>query len=213
MPKVSVYNLEGQVVGEETLKPEYFGVKPNHGLIEQVVTAQLANARQVLGHTKTRGEVAGGGKKPWAQKHTGRARHGSIRSPIWKGGGVTFGPRLNRNFSLKINKVMKRKALLMSLSDKVASKALVLLDKLEVPEIKTKKFAAVLSKLPVKGKSTLIVLKNSDEKVIKSARNLPKVKTIRADSLNVYDVLRHQFILAPKETIEVIERVFGSRKK
>lgn len=208
MPKVKVYNLEGQEVGEEALSDEVFAVKVNHGLVEQVVTAQLANARQALAHTKTRAEVRGGGKKPWAQKHTGRARHGSIRSPIWKGGGIAFGPRLDRNFSLKINKAMKRKALLMCLSDKVASQSLFLLDKLEVSEIKTKKFAAILAKLPVSGASTLIVIKDSNDKIVKSARNLPKVKTVRADSLNVYDVLKHKYLLAAKDAVPVIEKTF-----
>lgn len=210
MPKVTVYNLEGKSIGEEILNDKYFGVKVNRGLIEQVVTAILANARQVLGHTKTRAEVRGGGKKPWAQKHTGRARHGSIRSPIWKGGGIAFGPNSDRNFRKEINKTMKRKALLMSLSDKVANNALVLVDKLEMPEIKTKKFVAMMAKLPVKG-STLVVLKDSDQKLVKSARNLGNVKTLRADSLNVYDVLKHKYILASKDVIAVIEKTYKAK--
>lgn len=208
MPKVKVYNLEGKVVGEENLNDAIFGLKPNHGLIQQVVTAIQANSRKTLGHTKTRGEVRGGGKKPWAQKHTGRARHGSTRSPIWRHGGVTFGPRMERNWKVKINKAMKKKALFMTLSDKAMGGNLILLEKMEMPEIKTKKFIAMLSKLPVHGKKMLIVLKDSDQKIIKSARNIQKVKTIRADSLNVYDVINCQYMLAAKEVVAVIEKTF-----
>lgn len=208
MPKVTVYNLDGQVVGEENLNDKFFGVAVNPGLVEQVVTAIRAQSRQALGHTKTRGEVRGGGKKPWAQKHTGRARHSSIRSPIWKGGGITFGPRLERNFHQGLSKTMKRKALLMGLSDKVASQALVLVENLTIPEIKTREFAKMMNKLPVKNSSTLIVLKNSDQKVIKSARNLPNVGTVRADSLNIYEVLKYKFILAAKDVVPVIEKTY-----
>ncbi len=211
MAKVKVYNLDGKVVGEETLNEKLFGLKPNHGLIEQVVTALLSNARKVLGHTKTRGEVRGGGKKPWAQKHTGRARHGSTRSPIWKGGGVTFGPRLERNWTKGINKTMKKKALLMTLSDKALNEKLVLVDDMTMPEIKTKKFAVMLAKLPLKGLSTLIVLKDSDPKVVKSARNLQGVTTMRADSLNPYEVLKHKYILADKKALAVIEKTYSSK--
>lgn len=210
MLKVKVYNMKGEVVGEEKLDPALFGVEIKPGLIHEVVVAQKANVRQILAHTKDRGEVRGGGRKPWRQKGTGRARHGSIRSPIWRGGGVTFGPTKERNFKQKINKKARRKALLMCLSDKVANKKLLLLDQLKLPEIKTKLMTKILENLPCKRKSVMIALSNYDLKIVKSASNLPKVCTIEARNLNVYDLLTHEYFLAPLETIKVLE---GQLKK
>lgn len=210
MLKVKVYNMKGEVVGEEKLDPALFGVEIKPGLIHEVVVAQKANVRQILAHTKDRGEVRGGGRKPWRQKGTGRARHGSIRSPIWRGGGVTFGPTKERNFKQKINKKARRKALLMCLSDKVVNKKLLLLDQLKLPEIKTKLMTKILENLPCKGKSVMIALSNYDPKIIKSASNLPKVCTIEVRNLNVYDLLIHEYFLAPLETIKALE---GQLKK
>jgi large subunit ribosomal protein L4 len=207
MIKVKVYNTEGKEVGEEKLKPEIFEVKIKPSLVQQAVVTQLANRRLVLAHTKTKGEVRGGGRKPWKQKGTGRARVGSIRSPLWRGGGVIFGPRKNRNFKLKMNKKAKRKALFMTLSDKVNEKKLVLLDKLELAKIKTKEFLKTLSKLPVKN-TILVVLPKQDEKIIKSSHNLPYVSCLLADSLNVYDILRHEYLLMPKDALKVIEKTY-----
>ncbi len=196
MLTAKIYNMAGEVVGEEKLDPAIFGVKAKEGLIHQAVVAQMANRRQVLAHTKNRGEVRGGGKKPWKQKGTGRARAGSIRSPLWKGGGVIFGPRKNRNFKQKINKKMRRKALLMCLSDRAGEARIVLLDKLELVEFKTKKLLEILNKLPSKEKKTLLVLVKDDKKIIKSAANLPYVKTIEARNLNVVDVLEYGYLNA-----------------
>ncbi len=205
MLKVKVYNLEGKEVDELKLDSEVFGVEINPALVHQVVEAQNANARLTLAHTKTKGEVRGGGRKPWRQKGTGRARHGSSRSPIWIGGGITFGPRTDRNYSKKINKKMKKRALYMGLSDKVNENQLLVVEKLELPEIKTQKLVKILTKLPGKeAKSTLIVLAANDKNTIKAAQNIPKVKTILADSLNILDILQYKYLLIDKEGIKKI---------
>jgi large subunit ribosomal protein L4 len=205
MPKAKVYNMNGEVVGEEKLDPALFEVSVKDGLIHQAVVAQMANRRQVLAHTKDRGEVRGGGIKPWRQKGTGRARVGSIRSPLWVGGGVVFGPNNERNFKQKINKKMKRKALLMCLSDRAKEEKIVLLDKLELEKFSTKKFLEILNKLPNKEKKTLLVLVDNDKKIIKSAANLPNVKTIESVNLNVIDVLNHEYLMLPVATIRAVE--------
>lgn len=145
--KINVYNQKGESVGEMKLSDKIFGVKANEVLMHQVVVAQMANKRQVLAHTKGRGEVRGGGRKPWRQKGTGRARAGSSRSPIWKGGGVTFGPKKDRNFSKNINKKMRQKVMFIILSDKVKSESLVVLDGLKMGEYKTKAFDGMLKGL------------------------------------------------------------------
>ncbi|MBN1325374.1 50S ribosomal protein L4 [Candidatus Falkowbacteria bacterium] len=205
MAKVKVYNLDGKEVEQLELDPKIFEIEANPALVHQVIEVQRANSRLKLAHTKTRGEVRGGGKKPWRQKGTGRARHGSIRSPLWIGGGITFGPRNEREYGKKINKKMRKKALFMTLSDKVKEKCFIVVDNLTLPEIKTKKFYAILEKLPMKGiSSTLVVLKAKDENINKSARNIKKVKTILADSLNVYDILKYNFLLIDKEGVQKI---------
>lgn len=209
MLKVKVYNLEGKEVEEIKLDPEIFDIVIKPELVHQVVEVQQANARQNLAHTKGRSEVRGGGRKPWRQKGTGRARHGSIRSPIWIGGGVTFGPSKERNFAKKINKRMKTKALFMTLTDKVKDKHIVVVDKFEMPEIKTKKLINTFKKLPNKeAKSNLVILAQKDEKVIKSARNLKKTKVILADSLNVIDIIKHDFLLIDKDGINKIIKTY-----
>jgi len=190
------------------LDPQVFDVEINPNLVHQVVEVQSANARQNLAHTKTKGEVRGGGRKPWRQKGTGRARHGSIRSPLWKGGGVTFGPRNERVFAKKINKKMKNKALFMTLTDKVKENKFIVVDKLELPEIKTKKMATILHKLPIKGNSALVVLAAKDEIVTTSARNLPKIKTLLADSLNVIDILKFHYLLVDKSGIAKLIKTY-----
>ncbi len=207
MAKAKIYNLEGKQVGEQDLNPEIFGIKADPGLVHLATVVQSSNNRQVLAHTKDRSEVRGGGRKPWRQKGTGNARHGSNRSPIWIGGGVTFGPTTNRNFNKKINKQAKKKALFMALSDKVASDGLVLLEKLELPEIKTKKLAGISNSLPV-GKKVLFILPEKDEKIIKSAKNIANVKTISADSLNIIDILENNSLVVPLASLEKIEKVY-----
>lgn len=212
MPEI-IYNQEGKAVGKAELPAEVFDVAMNKDLVHQAVVAQMANARPVLAHTKDRSEARGGGVKPWRQKGTGRARHGSIRSPIWRGGGVTFGPTTERVFAKKINKKMKRKALLMVLSSKVRDKEIVLLDKLELAQAKTKQIMEVFNNLKAKikkdlTKGTLIVVLTSDQKIIRAIKNIPKIKTIRADSLNVLDILSYRYLLMPKEAIEMIKKTY-----
>ncbi len=209
MAKVKVYNLQGKETEEIKLDSDIFDVKINPDLVYQVVEIQKANTRQNLAHAKTRAEVRGGGRKPWRQKGTGRARHGSTRSPIWVGGGVTFGPSNERNFAKKINKKMKRKALFMTLTDKLQENQLVVADKLELAEIKTKALASILSKLPTKeAKSVLLVLDQKNEAISKSARNLPKINVILANSLNIMDILKHDYLLIDKTGIKKITETF-----
>lgn len=213
MPQTKLYNQEGNVIGTADLPDSIFNVTPGQQLVRRAVEAQQQNARVARAHTKTRSEVRGGGRKPWRQKGTGRARHGSIRSPIWIGGGVTFGPRKDRNFSVSLNKKERRKALFMGLTAKVKDDKLVVLDRLSLPSIKTKQFAAILSKLPAKNRSTLVVQPQKDETIMKSARNLPKVSTIAARSLNIVDVLRHEYLLLPQESVKVLEATYHIAKE
>jgi len=209
MPNISAYNMKGDKVGTVKLPPEIFDVKINTDLIHQAVVAQLANKRQVIAHAKGRSEVRGGGRKPWRQKGTGRARHGSIRSPIWRGGGVTFGPTKERVFKKKINKKMKQKALFMVLTSKVKDDELILLDKLEQKEPKTKLMADILKNvLKKEQESTLVVIPKKDENIIRANRNIPHTKTLRADSLNVLDLLSFKYLLMPKEAIKVIQDTY-----
>jgi len=213
--QIKVYNQKGEAVGQVELPDKIFGLKINPDLIHQAVVTQLACRRQVLAHTKDRSEVRGGGRKPWPQKGTGRARHGSIRSPIWKGGGVTFGPTKERVFAKKINKKMKRKALLMALSSKVKDKEIVLLDKLELAEGKTKLMAEILDKLKSRlkkdlRKGALIVLPKGDQKIIRAVRNIPKIRTIGAKNLNVVDILSHCYLVVPQDSIKIIKKTYAS---
>ncbi len=193
--KVQIYNQDGTSAGELALEPKVFGVKANPALVHEVVVAQEANSRETISHTKTRGEVRGGGKKPWKQKHTGQARHGSTRSPIWVGGGVVFGPRKTRVWGVKINKKAKKQALKMVLSDKVAENRLVVLSGFDVNEFKTKKVAAILAKLPSAGKKSLVALPAVTEKIWKSAANLPAVSVSSTKSLNVVDLMKNKFLV------------------
>ena len=211
MPTLSVptYNTEGKKIGTAKLPPEIFDVKMNTDLVHQAVVAQSANARQVIAHSKGRSEVRGGGRKPWRQKGTGRARHGSIRSPIWRGGGVTFGPTKERVFAKKINKKMKQKALFMVLTSKVKDDELILLDKLEIKEPKTKLIAEILEALlKKKKKNALIVILKKDGNLTRANKNIPYTKTLRADSLNVLDLLSFKYLLMPKEAIKVIKDTY-----
>jgi large subunit ribosomal protein L4 len=204
-----IYNQHGEEVGKVDLDPKVFGLKAKPELIQQVVVAEQANARGNIAHTKTRGEVRGGGKKPWKQKGTGRARHGSIRSPLWKGGGVTFGPRKDRNFSQKVNKKVKRQALLMSLSEKILDQGLKVLEDLNLEKIKTKQMAEVLQNLQIRDKKILLALEAKDDVIIKSARNLPKVQLEAADSLNVIDVLWADVLVTTVNGVKMIEKIYG----
>lgn len=216
MIKYQVYNQQGEVIGEKNLNDQVFGLKINADLIHQAAVAQMANGRQVLAHTKDRSEVAGGGKKPWRQKGTGRARVGSNRSPIWRGGGITFGPTKNRNFSKDLNKKMKQQALLMALSDKVAAKQLVIVDKWNLADAKTKAFNQVLTGLEKKAlgdkvkRSWLIVNKNED-KLVRSAKNLAYTKVINLDNINLVDILNFRHLLLNSEIIEALEKQYAKK--
>lgn len=203
--KAKVYNWQGQEVGTETLEAKVFGVPVKANVVQMAVIAQRNNARQSIADTKGRGEVRGGGKKPWKQKGTGRARHGSIRSPLWVGGGITFGPTSNRNFGQKINKKIRKQAMLMALSDKVSSDNLVIFEKYDLAKPKTKSLKAALDKLATKGKSTLIVTAKNDVNMIKSAQNLPKVETIYYGSLNVNDLLGKQYLVISQDLVKKIQ--------
>ena len=205
MSKIKVYNMDGKVVSEREMAAKPFDVKVNEGLVHLAAEAQMANSRTASAHTKTRGEVRGGGKKPWKQKGTGRARHGSSRSPIWVGGGITFGPRPDRNFSKKINRKTKKAALAMALADKVRGEAFIGLDAFSMSEGKTKVMAGMLKKLPV-GRKVLLVLPKADKMTIRASRNLQNLWTVTAGDLNLVDVLKASTVVAPVETIEMIEK-------
>ncbi len=209
-----LYNQEGKTVGKYDLPESIFNVKANTDVVHEALKAQLSNARSVIANTKNRAQVRGGGRKPWRQKGTGRARHGSIRSPLWRGGGVSFGPTNERNFSVKINKKKKQKALFMVLSSKVREARFALLDDIVLDGIKTKTIFGIFNTLSqtVFGntylKKTLLIVPKSDKTIELSSRNIPNVKVISADSLNVGDILAYRYVLALKNTIPVMERTY-----
>lgn len=202
--KVKLYNWQGKVIGEEALSSAFFGRKIVPAVVAQAVIAQNANSRQILAHTKGRSEVRGGGRKPWQQKGTGRARHGSIRSPLWVGGGVTFGPTSSRNFAIRINKKVKAQALQMVLSDKVANDSLIVVDKYDMPENKTKSLSKAITGLPFKKQSILIVTETAQDKVVLAAKNLKKIDTIYYGSLNVRDLLKYEYLLVSQNLLAKI---------
>jgi len=210
MPKVKLYNIEGKVVGEKDLPAGIFGVKINPNLVHEVVTGLRAGQRGPWAHTKTRGDVRGGGRKPWKQKGTGRARHGSSRSPIWVGGGITFGPRKERDYSVKINRQAKKLAFLMTLSDKAANDRLVLVEALESKNGKTKETAALLGKLPVKGKLVLVTPATSVP-LTRSIRNLKLARLFNAGSLGLLDVLRADYLVMTPETAAKFGSIYGKK--
>jgi len=207
--KVNVLEQNGKKIGTTELPDEIFGVKIQLDLLHQAVVAQMGNMRRVIAHTKDRSEVRGGGIKPWRQKGTGRARHGSRRSPIWTGGGVTFGPTKYRNFKKKINNKMKQKAILMALSGKVNDKELIVLDKLELSAPKTKEMALVVGKI-VPGVSTaLLMLPERNETIQRAGRNIPDFKIINVGNINVLDPMNHKYLLITQETIETLKKKHG----
>jgi large subunit ribosomal protein L4 len=210
MPKVKLYNSEGGVIGEKSLKDDVFGVAVKPALVHEVVVGLQAGARQPLAHTKTRGEVRGGGRKPWKQKGTGRARHGSTRSPIWVGGGITFGPRKERDYSKKINRKAKKQALLMSLSDKVANDRLVLVESLAPKQGKTKETVALLGKLPAKGKLVLVT-SSRDEMLARSTRNLGAVRLLGVSAVGLMDVLNADYLVMTPAAADKIESIYSKK--
>ncbi|HQA60803.1 MAG: 50S ribosomal protein L4 [Tepidanaerobacteraceae bacterium] len=207
MPKVALYNIQGDKVGEIELSDEVFGVEIRPDIMHRAVLSYLANQRLGTASTLTRAEVSGGGRKPWRQKGTGRARHGSIRSPIWRKGGIVFGPK-PRSFSMKMPKKLKRFALKSALSAKTKENELILLDSLTMEAPKTKQMVSILSNLKVDKKS-LIVIADKDENVVKSARNIPGVKTTYVNTLNVYDILNHDYLIMTQEAAKRVEEVYA----
>jgi len=210
MAKVKVYNSAGEVIEERELDAKFFGITVKPVVVQQAVEVQMANSRQVLAHTKDRSEVRGGGKKPWKQKGTGKARHGSSRSPIWVGGGVTFGPTKDRNFAKGLNKKVKKIALQMVLADKVNHDKLILVNDLALKEAKTKLLAGILSKLPSKTRPTLIAWDTKDEKIVRSAANLKRIALSGVTSLNVVDLLKYEYLLMPVAAIDKIIKHYSS---
>lgn len=203
MPKLDVFNQTGKKVSQATLSDDVFGIEPNQQVLFDVIKAQRAAMRQGTHSVKNRGEVRGGGRKPWRQKGTGRARQGSIRSPQWRGGGVVFGPT-PRDYSFKVNRKVRRLALRSALSSKVADKNLVLLDALAVEEIKTKSMESVLNQLGLSGK-VLIILDSMDEKVLLSARNIPGVLVTTADQASVYELMNFKTLLMTQAAAQHLE--------
>jgi large subunit ribosomal protein L4 len=207
--KAKLYNQEGKELKEIELPKELFELEVNVDLIHQVLLGSQSNKRQNSAKTKDRGEVSGGGKKPWRQKGTGRARHGSIRSPLWRGGGVTFGPSTEKNYKRKLNKKMRRKAVLQVLSAKAKENVVLFIDKLEIDKPNTKEIHKSFNNLFLKKGSGLVVLPKMDKNLILSARNIEKTQTIQAKDLNVLDLLNKKFVLMPEESINVIKETFA----
>ena len=206
MANVSVYNMEGNEVGKMDLNDAVFGVEVNEHLVHMAVVAQLANNRQGTQKAKTRSEVSGGGRKPWRQKGTGHARQGSTRAPQWTGGGIVFAPT-PRDYTIRLNKKEKRAALKSALTSRVLENKFIVVDELKLDEIKTKKFQNVLNNLKV-NKALVVVDENSDN-VVKSAKNIQSVKTAYVNTINVYDILKYNTVVATKAAVASIEEVYA----
>ena len=206
MANVSVYNIEGKEVGTIDLNDAVFGVEVNEHLVHMAVVSQLANNRQGTQKAKTRAEVSGGGRKPWRQKGTGHARQGSTRSPQWTGGGVVFAPT-PRDYSFKLNKKEKRAALKSALTSRVEAKKFIVVDEINFDEIKTKKFQEVLNNLSVS--KALVVLEDGNKNAELSARNIADIKTARSNTINVYDILKYNTVIATKAAVANIEEVYA----
>jgi len=206
MALVPVYNLSGKEVDSMELDDRFFAIPQNDVLLKEVYTSLSANLRGVFAHTKGRGERAGSGKKPWKQKHTGRARAGSVRSPLWRKGGVVFGPKSDRNFSKKINQKVRRKAFFMVLSEKIRSKELIVVDALSFSEWKTKRVAEALSALSVSEKSVVLGFLPEERLIERAGRNIPKLSISAAHTLNAKDALDHRFVLLSRLALIDMEK-------
>ena len=206
MPKIDVYDIDGKKVKSMELKEEVFGIKPNEAVVHSVLVNYLANQRQGTQSTKTRSEVRGGGRKPWRQKGTGRARQGSIRAPQWIKGGIALGPK-PRSYKYRINKKEKQLAIRSLLSSKVLENALTVVDKLEFKEIKTKQVVNALNNLKVEGKA-LIMIPEKDEILQRSARNIENVRTISVSTINVFDLLKYKNLVLTVDTVKKLEEVY-----
>ena len=207
MPKIDVYDIKGKKVSDVELADSVFGIEPNENIVHSVLVNYLANQRQGTQSTKTRSEVSGGGRKPWRQKGTGRARQGSIRAPQWIKGGIALGPK-PRSYKYSVNKKERRLAIRSILSSKVLEKELTVVDKLELKEIKTKTMVKALADLKVEGK-TLIVVPENNKNVLMSSRNIEGVKTITANNINVFDLLKYTNLILSVDTVKKLEEVYA----
>jgi len=208
--KQAVLDAKGAKIEDLELSEKLFDVARNDDLLHQITVIQQGNQRQVSAKVKDRSEVRGGGKKPWRQKGTGRARHGSTRSPIWIGGGVTHGPTAERNYKKKMNVKMRRKALFTVLSEKFRQKQIVILDSLSMKDAKTKELVEILKNLPFEKKSTLLVLPSMDVKIIRAAKNIPHIKTVQARELSALQLVQTTYVVLLKESFKVLEETFAS---
>ncbi len=206
--KKQVFDMNGNVVKEITLDSKIWNIKPHNQALYDVVVSQMAAQRQGTHKVKTRAEVSGGGRKPWKQKGTGRARQGSIRSPQWKGGGVVFGPTIEKNYEKKVNKKVKKLAIKSALSLKNKENSLYIIDKLELKEPKTKKMIGILEKLNVNNSKLLIITNEINEIVSKSLNNIPKIKNISSTTINVYDLLNSNKLLITESVVKRIQEVY-----
>src|SRR3989338_7557896 len=207
-----LYNQNADKVGSVSLPDKVFGLPMNEDLLQQVVISQMSNKRQNIAHTKERGDVRGGGKKPWKQKGTGRARHGSIRSPIWKGVGVTHGPTKERVLSLKINKKMRQGAMFAILSRKLKDGDIKVVESLEIDEPKTGKLSEILSNFAKDKQNFLIIPNTTSKNLYQASRNLKTVKSLDPRSLNVYDLLKYKQILVEKNAVEEMDKHYHAVK-
>ncbi|MDO8529711.1 MAG: 50S ribosomal protein L4 [bacterium] len=211
MPTAKVYNAKGEKVEDLEFSDAVFNLKENNDLLHQAYITISGNQRQVLAHTKDRGERAGSGKKPWRQKGTGNARAGSVRSPLWRKGGVTFGPTKDKNFKRKINKKMMKKAILIALSGKVKSGSLLVLEKINLAKKKTAEFASIVKNLKIKG-SILIGFCNTEREFRLFSRNIEKVTNILTENLNVFDMLNNKYLILSKESIKYLEEKYKNSR-
>lgn len=207
MPKVALYDMSGAQIGELELNDSVFGIKPNKAVMYDFVKMQLANKRVGTSSTKTRAEVSGGGRKPWRQKGTGRARVGSSRNPVWTGGGIAFGPK-PRDYSYRLPRKARRLAMKSALSTKVLENNIIVVDQLSFDEPRTKQMVATLQALN-SGKKTLVVTADGDPNVTKSARNISGVKPLRVDFINVYDLLKYDTLLITRDAVAKVEEVYA----
>lgn len=207
MPKLALYNMDGVTVGEIELNEDIFGIEPNEAVVHEAVVMQLASLRRGTHFTKTRAEVRGGGRKPWKQKGTGRARAGTTRSPLWRKGGIVFGPK-PRDYSYSIPRKKRRLAIKSVLSAKASVGDIIILDQLAFAQPKTKDMIKVLNNLKVESKAAVVTV-NNDNYVQESARNIPGIKPLPADGINVYDLLNHDKLILTKDAVARIEEVWG----
>ncbi|HDZ84971.1 MAG TPA: 50S ribosomal protein L4 [Candidatus Moranbacteria bacterium] len=210
MPKVAVHNLTGKKMGDISLSESVFGLPSNNSLLHQVYVALSAGKRKVIAHTKGRSDRKGSGKKPWKQKGTGRARTGSVKNPIWRKGGVTFGPTKNRNFKRDINKKMRQKGIMIALSEKTRSKDLMIVDEIKLSQKKTKDFSKSLEKLKI-DKNVLIGFSDKEKDWRMFSKNIDKANNILTSNLNVFDILNNKYLLLSKDSVKYLEDKYKNK--